>query len=181
MEKFKAYWKSAAAEVKNVRSLTGAALISAMGPILALMTIVVNQYLQIGFSSLVHAVNGMMFGPVLAGLAGGVADIIKYIIKPTGPFFPGFTLNEILTGVIYGLFFYKRDIKLRDIIIARVLVTLGINLLLTPLWLSIMYGQAFTVMVPVRLIKNVVMLPIDIFLLHTVLNFTKKIKQRLGK
>ncbi len=181
MEKLKTYWKSAAAEVKNIRSLTGAALVSAMGPILAMMTIIVNQYLQIGFSSLVHAVNGMMFGPVLAGLAGGVADIIKYIIKPTGPFFPGFTLNEILTGVIYGLFFYKRDIKLRDIIIARLLVTVGINLLLTPLWLSIMYGNAFVVMVPARLIKNVVMLPIDVFLLHTVLNFTKKIKQRLGE
>ena len=181
MEKFKAYWKSAAAEVKNVRSLTGAALVSAMGPILAMMTIIVNQYLQIGFSSLVHAVNGMMFGPVLAGLAGGVSDIIKFIIKPTGPFFPGFTLNEILTGVIYGLFFYKREIKLRDIMIARVLVTVGINLLLTPLWLSVMYGKAFTFMVPARLIKNIVMLPIDVFLLHTVLNFTKKVKQRLSK
>ena len=175
----KEYFKSAASEVKNIRSLTGAALVSAMGPILAMMTIVVNQYLQIGFSSLVHAVNGVLFGPILAGLAGGVSDIIKFVIKPTGPFFPGFTLNEILTGVIYGLFFHKREVKLRDIIIARLLVTVGINLVLTPIWFSIMYGKAFQFMVPARIIKNVVMLPIDVFLLHTVLKFVKKIKERL--
>ena len=176
----KEYFKSAAAEVKNIRSLTGAALVSAMGPILAMMTIIVNQYLQICFSSLGHAVNGALFGPILAGRAGGVSDIIKFIIKPTGAFFPGFTLNEILTGVIYGLFFYKREVRLRDIIIARLLVTVGINLVLTPLWLSIMYGSAFQFMVPVRLIKNIVMLPIDVFLLHTVLSFVKKIKNRLN-
>ena len=109
-----------------------------------------------------------------------ILAIIKFIIKPTGAFFPGFTLNEILTGVIYGLFFYKREVRLRDIIIARLLVTVGINLVLTPLWLSIMYGSAFQFMVPARLIKNIVMLPIDVFLLHTVLSFVKKIKSRLN-
>ena len=61
---------------------------------------------------------------------------------------------------------------------ARLIVTIGINLTLTPLWLSIMYGNAYKFMVPARLIKNIAMIPIDIFLLYTVLKFCEKNKKR---
>ena len=105
---------------------------------------------------------------------GGIADIIKFIIKPTGPFFPGFTLNEMILGFVYGLIFYKKEIKLPKVIGARMIVTFGINLVLTPLWLSIMYGNAYKFMVPVRLIKNLVMIPVDVFLLYSVLRFAEK-------
>ena len=109
-----------------------------------------------------------------------LADIIKYLLKPTGAFFPGFTLNEILTGLIYGIIFYRKDVKLSRVIIARIVVTVGINLTLTPLWLSFMYGNAYKFMVPARLIKNLVMLPIDIFILYTLLKFTdKNIKRKV--
>ena len=170
----KEYWKNATKEVKNVRSITGAALLAAMSPVLGMLTINVNQYLQIGFTSLIHAMTGYLYGPVLACLTGGVADIIKYIIKPTGAFFPGFTLNEMIVGFVYGLFFYKRKITLPKTVAARMIMTFGINLTLTPIWLAIMYGNAFKFMVPARLIKNLVMIPIDVFLLYTVLKFAEK-------
>ena len=139
----KEYWRIASKEMKNVRSLTGAALLAALSPVLGMMTITVNQYLEIGFTSLIHAMTGYLYGPVVACLTGGLADIIKFIIKPTGPFFPGFTLNEMILGFVYGLIFYKKEIKLPKVIGARMIVTFGINLVLTPLWLSIMYGNAY--------------------------------------
>lgn len=174
----KEYWKSAAKELRSVRSITGAALFAAMSPILALCTIQVNQFLQIGFTSLTHAMTGYFFGPLVACMSGGIADIIKYMLKPNGPFFPGFTINEMLVGFIYGLFFYKRKITLPKCITARFIVTVGINLTLTPLWLSFLYGNAFKFMVPTRIIKNIIMIPIDIFLLHTLLKFCEKNKNR---
>ena len=174
----KEYWKSAARELRSVRSITGAALFAAMSPILALCTIQVNQFLQIGFTSLTHAMTGYFFGPLVACMSGGIADIIKYMLKPNGPFFPGFTINEMLVGFIYGLFFYKRKITLPKCITARFIVTVGINLTLTPLWLSFLYGNAFKFMVPTRIIKNIIMIPIDIFLLHTLLKFCEKNKNR---
>ncbi len=170
----KEYWRSAAKELKNVRSITGASLLMALGPVLSMMTIQVNQHMQIGFTSLVHAMTGYLYGPALAAVAGGAADILKYIIKPTGRFFPGFTLNEILVGFVYGCFFYKKEITWKKTIVARMIMTFGINLTLTPLWLSIMYGNAFKVMVPLRIMKNIAMIPIDVFLLYTVLKFTQK-------
>lgn len=174
----KEYWKSAAKELRSVRSITGAALFAAMSPILALCTIQVNQFLQIGFTSLTHAMTGYFFGPLVACMSGGIADIIKYMLKPNGPFFPGFTINEMLVGFIYGLFFYKRKITLPKCITARFIVTVGINLTLTPLWLSFLYGNAFKFMVPTRIIKNIIMIPVDIFLLHTLLKFCEKNKNR---
>ena len=177
----KEYWKSAAKELKSVRSITGAAIFAAMSPILALFTIQVNQFLSIGFTSLTHAMTGYFFGPLVAAMSGGIADVIKYLLKPDGPFFPGFTLNEILVGFIYGLFFYKRKITLPKCISARLIVTVGINLTLTPLWLAMLYGNAYKFMVPARIIKNIRMIPIDIFLLYTLLKFCEKNKKRLFK
>ena len=137
----KEYWNKAAKEIRNVRSLTGAALLAALSPVLDLLTITVNQFLKISFTSLTHAMTGFLYGPVVAAAAGGMADIIKYLLKPTGAFFPGFTLNEILTGLIYGIIFYRKDVKLSRVIIARIVVTVGINLTLTPLWLSFMLSN----------------------------------------
>lgn len=178
----KEYWKQAAKEVKNIRSLTGAALLGALSPVLDLLTITINQFLKISFTSLTHAMCGYLYGPVMACFAGGVVDILKYIIKPTGPFFPGFTINEMLVGLIYGLFFYKKEIKLSKVIAARIIVTVGINLILTPLWLSILYGKAFQLMVSARIVKNVLMLPIDTTILYTLLKFAEKnIKPKMTK
>lgn len=174
----KEYWKNAAKELKSTRAITGAALFAAMSPILAMCSIQINQFLTIGFTSLTHAMTGYFFGPLVACMAGGIADIIKYLLKPDGPFFPGFTLNEMLVGFIYGLFFYKRKISLPKCISARLIVTIGINLTLTPLWLSILYGNAYKFMVPTRIFKNIAMIPIDIFLLHTLLKFCEKNRKR---
>ncbi|MBQ8604492.1 MAG: folate family ECF transporter S component [Oscillospiraceae bacterium] len=170
----KEYWHKAVKEMHNVRSLTGAALLAALSPVLDLLTITVNQFLEISFTSLTHAMTGFLYGPVVGRTAGGLADIIKYLLKPTGAFFPGFTLNEILTGVIYGVMFYKKEVKFSRVIIARLIVTVGINLTLTPLWLSMMYGNAYKFMVPARLIKNLAMLPIDIFILYSLIKFADK-------
>ena len=168
------YFKRAFREVKSAKSITGTALFGAMGPILDMLTITVNDFLKISFTSLTHAATGYIYGPVMGCLAGGIFDIVKYMIKPTGPFFPGFTLNEMFVGLIYGLFFYRQKITLPRVIGARFLVTFGINLTLTPLWLSIMYGNAFKFMVPARLVKNLLMIPIDIFILYTLLKFMEK-------
>ena len=51
----------------------------------------------------------MMFGPVPGLIMGGAADLLGFVIKPTGPFFPGYTLDSMIAGFLYGMFFYKRE------------------------------------------------------------------------
>lgn len=73
-----------------------------------------TENLKIGFSFIANELTAMLFGPVVGGIMGGVADIIKYLLKPTGPFFFGFTFNAILGAVIYGVMLYKSRSALKE-------------------------------------------------------------------
>ena len=115
----------------------------------------------------------MYYGPICTGFAGVIADTLKYIIRPDGPYFPGFAVNEFLTGMIYGCFFYKKKITLPRVIIARACITVFINLILTSLWLNMMYQSPLFTMV--RLIKNVVMFPVDVALLYAALKGAERV------
>lgn len=61
--------------------------------------------LRINFASIPIMLSGMVLGPVMGFCTGAAADIINFVIKPGGPFFPGFTLVSALCGFIPGLIF----------------------------------------------------------------------------
>ena len=166
--------KESAKEMRRISSLCGCALLTALNTVIGQFKIVLSDLLQISFTSLAAGICAFYYGPVISAVAGGCADIIKFMIHPTGPFFLGFTLNEIVLGFRYGMFFYKKKITLKRVILARICVTILINLLMNSLWLSMMYGDTFFAYVSVRLLKNIVMLPIDITILYFVLKFAEK-------
>ncbi len=69
-----------------------------------------------------------------------------------------------MAGAIYGYFYYKKEMTWQRVILATLLVTVLINIILTPLWLSLMYGvnlANFAWWVP-RLIKTVIFFPIQV-------------------
>ena len=94
--------------LRDIRTITGSALMIALAVIIDFFRIVFSNIMEISFSFLALALTGMLYGPLIGGVVGGVSDIIQYIVRPSGPFFPGFTLNNILSGVIFGLFLYKQ-------------------------------------------------------------------------
>jgi ECF transporter S component (folate family) len=119
--------------------------------------------LRLSFGEIPIILAGILFGPVGGGLTGLASDLIGYIINSHGgAFFPGFTLSAALTGVIPGLFLYKRRDSLGLYRIgATVLVTdLVTGVFLNTLWLTILYGQGFFVILPMRLLARLVTLPV---------------------
>ena len=124
-------------------------------------SITVGPYIRIGFSGLPNQVVAYLFGPAVGGIFGGALDVIKYILKPEGAFFPGFTISAILGGVIYGAFLYKKKLQIGRVFAAQLLVKVFVNILLNTLWLNMLYGKAFLAILPGRLVSNAVMLPID--------------------
>ncbi len=158
--------KHSAKEFKKPVSLAGAALLIAVNAAINQFSIFLTPTLKIGFSFLAVALSGLLFGPLLTGVAGAAADIVKYLLYPNGPFFPGFTLNEFLIGVIYGLFLYKKKVTLPRVFLAVLTNMLLINFILNPLWLSMLYGKAFIVLLAERIVKNVILLPINTALLY---------------
>ncbi len=156
-------------QLRRIETIVVNALLLAMNTVLGFFSIMIGEFIKIGFSFLTLAMAGMLYGPVIGGLFGGLGDVINYFVRPSGPFFPGFTLNGILTGVIYGIMFYRKKITIKRSIIAKLIITVFIDLGLTTYWLSILYGQAFIVLLPMRLIKSPIMFPIDVVLLYLVL------------
>lgn len=166
-------FKESRKELKKVSSLVGTSLLTALNIVVGSISIKITPMIKIGFSSVIAGVCGMYYGPIATGLAGVIADNLKFMLFPDGPYFPGFTLNEFVVGIIYGSFFYKKEITLPRVMIARALVTIIVNLGLTSLWLNILYQNP--IFTTVRLLKNVIMYPIDVAILYFVLKTAKRI------
>ena len=61
-------------------------------------------------------------------------------------------------------------------VVGGLIVAVIVNLLLGTLWLSIMYGKAFFLLLPARAVKQLVSVPVDALLLYVVLQMLSKAK-----
>ena len=170
--------RSSAGELTRVSTIAAAGMLVAVGVVLSFTKIVLSPVLEISFDFLPLAAGGMLYGPVVGGIMGVVGDVLGYLVRPNGPFFPGFTLNALVSGSLYGFFLYRRPVTLGRVIAVSTVLTLIVNLGLNPLWLSMMYGKAFVVLLTGRLLKNAVMFPINTALLMTVLKFVERFRLR---
>ena len=116
----------------------------------------------------------------IGGILGGLLDVLKFLIKPTGAFFPGFTISAIISGIIYGFILYKNPISLPRIIVAEVIEKVLIDCLLNTYWLSILYGTPFwATLLDGRLVSKMAQLPVDIILVYMILKAVEKILAQL--
>lgn len=145
----------------SAKVLARAAILTALSVILTrFFSIMLTENLRIGLGTLPIMLSGFMFGPVVGGITGFVADAVGVLINPMGSFHPGFTLSSILQGLLPGLvsMFLMKDKKkltMSALILSIVLVYLGVHLLLNTLWLSQLFGNAFLVVLPTRVLKVV--------------------------
>lgn len=165
-------------EAKNpTKMLTVTAALVGINLVLNQFTLSFGPLLEIGFAFLPIAVLAYLYGPLNAGLAYAVADIIGFVLRPAGFFFPGFTFNALLEGLIFGWFFYKKEVTLGRVAIANLVVTIMITLILVPIWLNIMFGSPLFA-VP-RLLKAVLLYPIEVGLLYGLLKSIDRAKLNL--
>lgn len=154
-------------EFHQVKTIATLGMFGAISVVLGSLTIVIGDYIKIGFSSVAQQFVYYLFGPAVGGFFAGAMDILKYFIKPTGPFFPGWTISAMTAGVLYGCFFYKKPLNLWRVLAAELAVSVVCNMVLGTLWLAIMYEKAFFVLLPVRVVKNLVMWPVNSALFYT--------------
>ena len=167
MKKFVTLFTDSMEELKHVNTVTVMAMFAAISVVLGYFTLVLGDYLKIGFSTIANQFVYYLFGPVVGCFYGGALDILKYLVKPTGAFFPGWTLSAMVAGVIYGCFFYKKPLSLVRVFVAELTVSIICNMLLGTLWLQIMYGKAFFAILPARVIKNLAMWPVNSLLFYS--------------
>lgn len=171
--------KDSAQEIKKTRSLVIIAMLLAMQVILGtLAAIPVGPTIRISFGYLALSSTGALFGPVASAINGALADIIGFLIHPTGAYFPGFTITGIVSGLIYGFGLFRREPTLIRVLIVKLLIDVICNLLLNTLWLNMLYGKAFWVLLPSRVLKNLAQYPVDVLLLYPLLKLVRRIEAK---
>ncbi|MBM7708982.1 ECF transporter S component (folate family) [Enterococcus lemanii] len=151
-------------------------MISMMGILVALMVILSRilgfewQFIKISFDFVPKMVMAMMFGPFWTGVGAVIADLLGMSLFARAAFFPGFTLNAFIGGLIYGYFFYKKEVTWKNAILCTIANTVIIGFILTPIWLAIMYNVPLTswIIWGPRLLKALIMLPVQSALTYVV-------------
>ncbi len=168
-----------AKELGQVKCLTFTALMTALNILLGTFSIPIGNIMKFNLSFIPNAILGAMYGPIPAALASGAADVIKAIVKPTGAFFPGYTVSAILVGFLYGLFLYKDKVTLPRVIACEVTHRLLCSVLLYSVWTSMLAGEAaIWVYFPTRLLQSAIMLPIAVLLVMMMQGALRQIRRR---
>lgn len=154
--------------LKTTRTIVYIGLLIALEVILTRFLSIQTPIIRIGFGFIPVALASIMFGPIWGGVSAALADIIGMALFPQGAYFPGFTFSALLSGVIYGIFLYKKPVTILRVSIAVLLVTLAVDLGLNTLWLSMIMGKGFYAIFVPRIIKSAIMLPIEVICIHSV-------------
>ncbi len=154
---------------KRIQTLVFMGLFLSLEIILTRFLSIQTPIVRIGFTFLPIALSAMMFGPWISGVTAALADVLGMMLFSSGmPFFPGFTASAFLTGVIYGIFLYKKQKNLKNISLAVLLVSVVITLGLDTLWLWMLTGDGILVLLPARILKFIVMVPVQIMMIQTI-------------
>lgn len=152
----------------TTETLVITAFMTALSVVLSKLVSVNISFLRIGFGFLPIAVLAIMYGPVVAAIGYGLADLIGAFLFPTGTFFPGFTVSAVLTGLIFGFVLYGMEVTIIRALIASALVCLFVNLLLNTYWLTFILGKGFKVLLASRAVKEIVAIPVMALLIVAV-------------
>ena len=149
-------------------------MLTAIGVILSLFKIPINEFIEIRFTTIPISIAGYMLGPVVSAIVGILVDILGFIVRPTGPYFFGYTLSNAIGGLIFGLILYKKKITLLRVFIAEALYTLIVCIILNSLWASMLYySDGYIAVILMRLPKELIMLPIMTVILYSVMRSLK--------
>ena len=177
----KKQFSSSARALRSTRTLTTAGILLAIQMVLSSYgTIEVTDSLKISLAHLALAPTAVFFGPVVAGMQGALSDILGFMLKPSGPYFPGFTISAMLLGVFYGVSLYRTQPTVLRIVVTRLAVMLVINICLNTLFLTMLYGPSRLATLPVRAMKNLIQLPVDCFLLYTMCRVLHRVPDPLA-
>ena len=167
----KAYWRDAAAELKDIKMLVITALMIALRIALKPLAPPLGPQMHIQTATLATALGAMLFGPVMAIPAAMISDTIGFMIFPNGDYFLPFMLTEIASTLIYALCFYRAKPNATRVIIARFLICFLVNVILQQFIIAWQYtymgnpekakDTIMGIMTQARIFKNLFFFPIE--------------------
>lgn len=171
-------------EFPKVESLTIAGMLLAVRVVLGYFSnfsLTIIPTIKFTFSFLPISICSALLGPVMGIIVGGLGDILSFIINPQGAYFFGWTLNAMLTGLVYGLLLYKNNITVIRTAISRVIIAFVIEVPLGTYWLIIsgVSQKAYKVLFASRAIKQLAFIVFEVVLILIIGNVVIKSIQKI--
>lgn len=157
--------------------LVRSAVLVAVQVVLARYLSINTQLLRISIAFIPVYVAAMLYGPVWAAAVDGTADLIGALLFPTGPYVPHFTVSAVLSGACYGFFLHRKELKWYHAVIPVVVGNLLINTVLNTYWLKLLYGYGFVALLPSRLWKNAIMIPVQVAAIYLLRKLLPRIEK----
>jgi ECF transporter S component (folate family) len=182
------YWREAARQLKDVRMITIAALIVALRIAVKFLKIEIAPGLNFSLDGYVNSLGSLIYGPVLGLVVGAISDTLGCLVTGRmGEYFPPFMLVEMSSSFIFALFFWRRKISIRGTMGAKFTVNFVSNIILTSVfnkWMYFVYyglerAEAYNIINGARIVKNLVMFPLEATVIVMVFAFALPVLARL--
>jgi ECF transporter S component (folate family) len=163
--------------LKKTKTVVFMGLLVALDVVAASFLTIKTPFLKIGISFIPVSFTGIVFGPFLGGIGAALADIIQYLLFPTGAWLPGITFDAFLSGAVYGLLLYRKAPSFWRCAAAAAICQILISGLLSTVWIYLAVpGKTFTALFISREIKSLIMTPIETIGIYSVWRLTRQIK-----
>lgn len=160
-----------------VRTLCQVAMLIALEIVLDRFCSITTPITRIGFAFIPMALCGMLFGPVWAGAAYAIADLLGAALFSYAVF-PGITLVRLVAGVLYGLLLHRENIRFFPHLVLTALADQIIcTLALMTLVLSLNTGTPYFKLLVTRLPQAGILFVMELILFPVLLQLRKALRK----
>lgn len=148
--------------MSQTRRLTYSALLISLSVVATRFFSIQTPILRIGFGGIPILLIGLAFGPAWGFASGALADLVGFFSFAQGSFFPGFTLTAGLVGAIAPMLLGRQRLgsSYWRLFLAVALSQVVTSLILDTYWLTLITGKTAVVLLPVRLLNQLVTIPV---------------------
>ena len=160
-----------------VRTLCQVAMLIALEIVLDRFCSITTPITRIGFAFIPMALCGMLFGPVWAGAAYAIADLLGAALFSYAVF-PGITLVRLVAGVLYGLLLHRENIRFfPQLVLTALADQIVCTLALMTLVLSLNTGTPYFKLLVTRLPQAGILLVLELILFPVLLQLRKALRK----
>lgn len=170
--------------MKKIKKIIISALLLASAIVINRFLSINTSILSIGFTFVPLMLAGIILGWKYSLVIAGFTDLIGALLFPFGSYFVGYTISSLLTGLVYGLLLHCKGEFLVDkkfiihLIIAILIVCVFINGGLNTLWLVMTSKKAFLAILPTRVVKQLIMIPV---MFITIVSLSKLLVKQINE
>lgn len=158
-----------AGEVKKTRTVAMCSMLIAINVIAESLAQDLTAYIRVSFGFVTVPIAAMLFGPYAACMVGILQDVAGFLVRPTGAFILTLTMNEGITGMIMGILLYKKKVSVIRVLVAEIVVSVFVSVILNSVALAPTVGSGLVGILPSRIIKNIIMLPVQTAVVYAIL------------